>query len=165
MGDWHPWSELASRRHLVLLMEELPATSGGGVYVPHPSGNAAVVLDPRLNQVERRCVLTHELVHDEDGGGFDAEFMPRTWKPRVVINEQQTDDEAVDRLVPYSELLRFVVELEMGCIHPEPGHVAEEFHVTERVAQRAMELLNMRLDEAMARFNAKRAEESAHAQS
>ena len=109
------------------------------------------MIDPRLSQVQRRCVLAHELVHDERGGGCDGVFMPTDWQPVVARDERLVDDVAVQRLVPYADLVRFVVSLESACVHVEVWHVAEEFHVTERVARRAMELMNARLSEAVAR--------------
>ena len=157
-GTYRPWRDLAQRDHVVLLTMPLPAEVGGGAYVPHGS-TAAIVLDPDLSQVQRRCVLTHELVHDERGGGCYAQFMPAAWDAVVSREEQLVDDIAVTRLVPPDELIRVCVELEMACTHVEPHHIAEHFHVTEAVAGRALELQDLRLQAAVARHDAHVAED------
>ena len=67
---------------------------------PHPLAPAAtdglgrIWMDPRLNQVERRCVLTHELVHLEHGH--------RGCQPRAV--ETAVRREAARRLVRMEHL-------------------------------------------------------------
>lgn len=57
----HPWRDFRSREHLTLYQGKLPpgmhaATDGETIY-----------MEKRLLQVERRCALTHELVHIDLG--------------------------------------------------------------------------------------------------
>jgi hypothetical protein len=134
-----------------LVVDDLPSSTGGGVFMAMPDGSSVIALCRSLTQVERRSVLAHELIHDERGGGCDGDFMPAEWAAVVAREERLVDDTAVLRLVPPSELLRCCVELEMACTHVEPHHIAEAFHVTEDVARRALELQDQRLTEAVAR--------------
>ncbi|WGH80627.1 ImmA/IrrE family metallo-endopeptidase [Auritidibacter ignavus] len=59
---FHPWQELCHLDHVIVEWMR-----------PHPmipaatDGERCIWLDPRMNQVERRCALTHELVHLEFG--------------------------------------------------------------------------------------------------
>lgn len=59
---FHPWRSLRAMTHVVVHWAR-----------PHPAapgatdGATRIWLDPRMTQVERRCVLTHELVHLEHG--------------------------------------------------------------------------------------------------
>lgn len=68
---------------------------------PHPrapgatNGADVIWLDPRMNQMERRCVLTHELVH--------LELEHRGCQPPAVEREVRT--EAARRLVQMQHLV------------------------------------------------------------
>ena len=59
---FHPWRALRTLTHVVVVWAR-----------PHPTAPAAtdgatvIWLDPRMTQAERRCALTHELVHLEHG--------------------------------------------------------------------------------------------------
>ena len=59
---FHPWRSLRTLTHVVVVWAR-----------PHPAAPAAtdgatvIWLDPRMTQAERRCALTHELVHLEHG--------------------------------------------------------------------------------------------------
>lgn len=153
MGQiWQPWRDLADRKHIVFGVRPLPAATGGAVHVRR-GDRTAIVLDPGLTQAERRCALAHELVHDERGGGCDAEYMPVSWGVVARREERIVDDVAVHRLVPADELIRVCVELEMGCTHVESRHIAEHFHVTEPVARRALELQDRRLEDLVSRVS------------
>lgn len=58
LGMFHPWRALRNLRHVIVEWIR-----------PHPEivaatdGERRIWLDPRMNQVERRCALMHELVH------------------------------------------------------------------------------------------------------
>lgn len=157
MGDrWHPWRELAERAHIVFAVRPLPAATGGAVHVRR-GDRTAIVIDPVLSQVERRCALAHELVHDERGGGCDGEHMPESWTAVVSREEQRVDDIAVERLIPPAELLRLCVELETSCVHVDADQIAEHFHVTTTVAQRALALQDRRLEDLVRRISEDRA--------
>lgn len=59
---FHPWRSLRALTHVVVeWVRPHPAAPGG------TNGVDVIWLDPRLLQVERRCVLTHEMVHLEHG--------------------------------------------------------------------------------------------------
>lgn len=151
MGEsWHTWSDLGGRDHIAFAIRPLPKATGGAVHVRR-GHRAAIVIDPGLTQIERRCALAHELVHDERGGGCDHEVMPDSWAAVVSREEQRVDDIAVARLVPADDLMRFCVEMETGCVHVTAHHVAEFFHVTASVARRALELQDRRIEAALAR--------------
>ncbi|MBW3663523.1 MAG: hypothetical protein KY469_10525 [Actinobacteria bacterium] len=137
---WNPWRSLRERPHLLLLIRNLPASVGGGMYLPDEHG-AAIVLDRALTQQQRRDVLAHELVHDERGGGAHHPAMPDTWASRVAIDEAQVDREAASRLVPVEALAGFcdrMADLGEGV---GPDEVMDEFDVTRRIAEAALDNL------------------------
>lgn len=74
-------------------------------------------MDPRMNQVERRCVLTHELVHIELGH--------RGCQPSAV--ERDVRAEAAYRLIRLEDLLSGSVWA-LG-----PSELADELWVTDMV--------------------------------
>lgn len=88
---FHPWRALRALRHVVVVWAR-----------PHPAipaatdGTRTIWLDPRLLQVERRCALTHELVHIERGHAG--------CQPRAV--EHAVRAEAARRLITHQDLLR-----------------------------------------------------------
>lgn len=57
---YSPWDHLESMPEVTFGMHPLPV--GDGWWLPE---HRAIVLDPKLSQVERRTVLAHELVHAE----------------------------------------------------------------------------------------------------
>lgn len=65
-GRWNPWAALRARADVVLV-RSVPLAGPRGLAVVFPDGEAVVAVDPGLCRVERRCVLAHELVHDERG--------------------------------------------------------------------------------------------------
>ena len=92
---------------------------------PHPrapgatNGADVIWLDPRLSQVERRCVLTHELVH--------LEYGHRGCQPPAV--EQVVRARTAERLVEVEDLAAAVKWT------VDPGELAEELWVTPMVLQ------------------------------
>lgn len=134
---WDPWAALDERDHLLFGLLKLPRELGGAVYYP-VDDSAVIFIDPRESAVRRRCLLAHELVHDERDGGCDPEFMPKMWKAVVHREERWVNDIVADRLVPPDELARFcerLVALGMGVTARD---VAVEFDVTDEVAARAL---------------------------
>jgi hypothetical protein len=110
------------------------------VYWPE-RGWAAILLDRRLSQTERRCALAHELVHDERGGGVATAGMPESWRPVAAREESIVDNEVARRLVPLDQLRLAVddlAELGMGSTALD---VALAFDVTPAVAERALRML------------------------
>lgn len=59
---FHPWGILRKLSHIRLNWADLPPGILG-----YTNGIDEIVMDKRLLQVERRCTLTHELVHIEWG--------------------------------------------------------------------------------------------------
>ena len=141
---WNPWSALRERRHIHFELRALPASTGGGFYVP-VRGRAGIFIDPRLRRVERRCVLAHELVHDERRGGCDAPYMPPSWRAVVAREENWVDDAVADRLVPSDELAALCASRVEARLEVTAADVADHFDVTPDVAARALLHLKRRL--------------------
>lgn len=86
---WHPWRALRDRLDLTLIWTDrlpngvLGATDGTRIW-----------MTPRQLQAERRCTLTHELVHIEHGH--------RGCQPPAI--EAQVRIEAARRLIPLGDL-------------------------------------------------------------
>lgn len=57
----HPWRDLRNREHVRLYFEHMPPGMRGG------TNGTDIWMEKRLLQVERRCTLTHELVHMDLG--------------------------------------------------------------------------------------------------
>jgi hypothetical protein len=134
---WDPWSSLAERSHLIYDRVPLPPAVGGAVY--WPTGHSAVILiDLREGRVRRRCLLAHELVHDERLGGCGAEYMPASWDAVVMREEGWVNDIVADRLVPPAALLAFCERIAGVGMGVTAADVAAEFDVTPDVAERAL---------------------------
>jgi hypothetical protein len=58
---FHPWRELRKKPEITVNWTELNYTNG------ITDGHSTIWLDSRLLQVERRCVLAHEMIHIERG--------------------------------------------------------------------------------------------------
>lgn len=137
---WNPWRGLRDRDDVIVLFGELPE----GLRACHQRRGRShvLVITSDAGQVERNHLLAHELVHIERGGGCPTDpAMPEDWRHSVTREERRVEDEAVRRLVPLGELRRWVVQREQACEHVEVWLVAEEWHVPEEVAERAMRLL------------------------
>lgn len=97
-----------------------------------------IVLDERLDQVERRCALMHEIVHFERQVGWPDATAATMEREEAIVRR-----EAAVRLVPTGALGRFVaVRGEVEAITAEV--VAQEFEVTRSVAIEAMWVLARR---------------------
>jgi hypothetical protein len=96
-GRWNPWVALAASPGTVVEWRA-GFRSTDAVSWPDEHGGA-VMLRRGLTQVERRCLLSHELVHLERGGGS---VHP---DPIVRAREERAVDRIVAaRLVPEDEL-------------------------------------------------------------
>ena len=129
-AGWNPWVALRELEHAETAHLSLPE-GVVGASVPYP-GRPVILLDDGLTQVERNAVLAHELIHLERGGSCAAS----TWR-----DEEAVEDEVARRLVPLNELHGWVVTRELDEAQVEVWHVADEFHVPQYVAERAMRLL------------------------
>jgi len=97
-------------------------------------GSRRITLDARLDQIDRRAVLAHELVHDERDILFSAEAPPAL----VAKEEALVEAETCRRLVPQralNELVRRRV-LDGGAVTWR--EVAEWFDVPRDIAERAL---------------------------
>lgn len=105
---WNPWAELARRRHLRLVWVD----RGRRGCLEFATGEIRVRRS--MTGRETRCVLTHELVHDERG------TVPRWLVPR---EERAVRRESARRLIALDDLLRAVQW------SPHPAEVAEDLQV------------------------------------
>lgn len=137
---WDPYHEADLRPHLEIQWHELPPSTGGGLYVRYADGTAVVALDRRLTGPERSDVLTHELVHDERGGG--AKGAGIAWcRPERAKDERTVRSITADRLVPTRDLQRFC-DREADLGHGVgPQEVTREFDVSWLVACDALDNL------------------------
>lgn len=136
---WNAWRELRARPHITFARRDLP-DGVHGVHVQR-DGRTVVLLDRSLDRTARHAVLTHELIHDERGGGADYHGMPALWRPRVAIDELQVHRETALRIVPLAELAAFCdqqADLGHGV---GPDEVMAEFECTRRVAEDALDNL------------------------
>ncbi|WP_138445210.1 ImmA/IrrE family metallo-endopeptidase [Sinomonas susongensis] len=109
-----PWGALRELTHVTLHFIVMPDGAPA-----RTDGRRRIWLDKRLQQAERRCALTHELVHLEHGH-------TSCQGPRV---ERRVREETARRLVPF-ELL---VEAYRWTQHPD--ELAEELWVTVDVVR------------------------------
>lgn len=93
MSRYHPWRALSRMTHITFGITRLPA--GQAWWLPDEQ---AIVLDDRLNRVQRRCALTHELVHAERG---DRTCVTPVLEAR---QERRTHAEASRRLITLDDL-------------------------------------------------------------
>lgn len=91
---YHPWRALRALSQVEVFWMELTGRRMGAT-----DGHEVIVLSPDLTQAERRCTLTHELIHIEHGhtGGCSA------W------DEAATAQLAARRLIPVEALAEALV--------------------------------------------------------
>lgn len=133
---WHPWRRLRDLSHIDLLWEDTDDEYGHATFVP-PSITLAI----GLTQAERRCTLTHELIHHERGQVLEQYHdreeaaVERESAKRLIGLEQLGDalawsndmGEIADELwvdVP-------TLQARLTCLHP-----AERAYLVRRRAQR-----------------------------
>ena len=135
MGEadlFNPWRELRARPWIELRWTFLRGQRG--LWVPETVGST-IHLDPRLGRRERRCVLAHELVHEERGIAYTRS----TPTAMVQIEERCVERETVRRLVPPDDLMTLV-----HVLAPDPVtviDVADWFDVDWRTARAACSLV------------------------
>lgn len=127
---WNPWAALRARPHITLHQQLLRGHRG--LWVPRVGGTADIYLDVRLSRRERRCVLAHELVHDERGISYTTD------SPGALVQseERAVDREVVRRLVPAGELLELVRS--SADMPLEVWEIAEHFDIDRTTARRAV---------------------------
>lgn len=126
MGGW-PWDALAGWQNLVVEWNTPFRDLDGASW---PGDPHVVMLRTGLTQIERRCVLAHELVHLERGGGCQH--------PDPVVQrreEHHVNAIVADRLVPLDEMRAWLARCEDPVTVDD---VAERWRVTPRIATAAM---------------------------
>lgn len=119
---WNPWNTLRSLEHVSVHWSR-----------PHPrvpaatDGDLRIWIDPRANQVERRCLLAHELVH--------LELKHRGCQPPAV--ERAVRAEVAHRLIHLDSLIRHL-PWSRGRFE-----LAEELWVTELVLDDRLSTLTL----------------------
>ncbi|NUP74612.1 MAG: ImmA/IrrE family metallo-endopeptidase [Sinomonas sp.] len=116
-----PWGALRELTHVTLHFIVMPDGAPG-----RTDGRARIWLDKRLQQAERRCALTHELVHLEWGH-------TSCQGPRV---ERRVREETARRLIGLNQL----AEAYRWTQHP--AELAEELWVTVEVVRDRLEHLS-----------------------
>lgn len=133
--SYNPWRRLRDRPDIELRWGRLPDCYGGAAAVVE-QGRRYIVLDPRLNRVERRAAIEHELIHHERG-------VPSPNAPELLVakDEHAVRVEVARRLVPLETLRRFA-ETRSTVGPVTASDVAEHFDVPEHVARLACELVS-----------------------
>lgn len=126
---WNPWAALKQRRHLRLEYRAMHPSAGR--IVDHGNGQRTITLRSTLSQVERSCTLSHELIHDE----YDLIWPPDCPEGLRAKGEHLVERISDERLLPITDLQEWV-DRRGGVIHR--WEVAQEFGVTEAVAERQM---------------------------
>lgn len=94
---YSPWRRLRALPHLTVLITRLP--KGESWWLPV---DEAIVIDDRLDRVQRRCALEHELQHAEAG---DCRITGTPDAARLTARrERETDARAARRLIDVDEL-------------------------------------------------------------
>lgn len=119
---YSPWRTLRGLPHLTLLVTRLP--KGQSWWLPV---DEAIVLDDRLDRVQRRCALEHELQHVFAG---DCRLTGSPDAARLTARrEVQTDERAACRLISLDDLTDALV----WALCPE--EVADALDVDVRTAR------------------------------
>lgn len=86
MDRWHPWRH-AGEQHTNVIIDCTQRLTDGTMGL---LGDNHIWLDRRLTQAERRCTLTHELLHVEhpDAGETEIEYLTAQ---RLITTNQLVD--------------------------------------------------------------------------
>ena len=134
--QWCPYRAADSYDDLDVVHEELPASTGGGLYIQVGDGSGLIIIDPRLEGPERRDALAHELVHHEQSA-----HSPRHHRIGRVREEDRVRRKTAARLVPTMHLQRFCdAQADLGH-GVSPAEVMGEYEVTWQVACDALDNL------------------------
>lgn len=129
---FHPWRRLRALSHVVVEWARPHPTAPGAT-----DGRSRIWIDPHMTQVERRCVLTHELVHLEHGH--------RGCQPPAV--ERRVRAETARRLIADEDLHA------AACWARSLEELADELWVIPLVAADRLEHLTARERTALARVH------------
>lgn len=115
---------------------------GGGFYA-RMGALGLIVIDPDLSGVERRAVLTHELIHHERGGGAERVGATPTQAGLATREEQTVEREVARRLVPPDQLRAYLHEATRGGGGVGAAEVASQFEVPLVVATAALRAFDL----------------------
>lgn len=124
MRLWHPWRWLRDKHpdvvveHVELRRGRMGETRGRQIW-----------LDRRLTQAERRCTLTHELIHIERRGREH---------PNPDVEERIVELETARRLITTRQL----IDAFRWFRHPGPAELAEHLWVDQQTVLTRMEHLD-----------------------
>lgn len=99
MTTYHPWRELDTLPGVRVVVTELPE----GLWGFYDEPTHTIFIDSALSQAEKRCTLTHEMVHAERQDGPTS----TPWHERH--REQATNETAARRLIPIDALADVLV--------------------------------------------------------
>ena len=109
---FQPWGRLCNLAHIAIIWTRPHSHAPAAT-----DGTSRIWLDPELNEIERRCALTHELIHIQHG-------------------HCGCQPPAIERLVRW-EAARLLINFEHLAHHARWAHslpeLAEELMVTEDV--------------------------------
>lgn len=109
---FQPWGKLRELAHIAIIWTRPHSHAPAAT-----DGTSCIWLDPELNQIERRCALTHELIH--------IKYKHRGCQSPAV--ERLVRWEAATLLVKFEHLAQYA-----GWAH-SIAELAEELSVTEAV--------------------------------
>lgn len=118
---FQPWGKLRQLAHIAIIWTRPHSHAYAAT-----DGTSRIWLDPELNQIERRCALTHELIHIHYG---HCGCQPLAIERRVCL-------EAAQLLVKFEDLARHARWTR--CM----TELAEELMVTEAVLIDRLQTLN-----------------------
>lgn len=132
---WDPWQALSSLGDRVWLAY-VPLDGPLGRWERDEQGDV-ILLEARLSRRARRVVLAHELIHAERGVAF-----PHASRATMQAEEERVRREVARRLVPPGRLRAFL-SVRGGSGSVSVGDVADEFDVTDAVAELACHMLRL----------------------
>lgn len=124
MKIWHPWRTLRDS-HADVIVHHTPLTRAR----MGETDGVEIWLHDRLTQAERRCTLTHELIHIERRGSEH---------PSQAVEEAIVECETARRLVPLDQL----VDAFRWLRHPTLAELAEHLWIDRQTALCRMENLD-----------------------
>ncbi len=123
---YHPWRHFRAFTQWILLQADLPTGIHG--LTQWPAGT--VTLDRRLSQVQRRCTITHELVHIERGPVPDDDVLAAREESAVEqevarrlielkpLGEAMAWSQHVSEVADYLWVTEHLVEVRLKHLHP-----------------------------------------------
>jgi len=139
-GGFDPWRSIDAHRDLLVTFDPVARLMGGGFQVVD-GDQSYIVVDPDLDEANRRAVLTHELIHHERGGGPAPRQSSTAGDRLISLDERQVEAEVARRLVPGHELKALIRERLAIDEGVDAAEVAEQFCVPLDVAELAVRQL------------------------